>query len=359
MKTYKNIVLIFINSLYPANAFLFNVPKKTSNSVSTIFSSKLGSTDFLNNLSKAVPRASTYDTSIDDSLLSRMRVPPTEDKINAGILEDRLASIKTNRSPAYISQEEKFEYVENRPSLPNQIFKKKAPITIQGDSSLKTFTFNSAAVKAVHIAIKTEGRPLDADIELWKGPENTPTKMRIYVEDGSERPFSCMIATPRGPNTIALNNVGPLEFPFDASVVADTPDIIVPSTDMRGYSSRPMIIQGGALRTYPFEPMVQSVQLLLNTDGRPLNARIELLQGPNNIKQVVELYTDDGLERPFLMVLETPGFGNVVRVVNTATMEFPLNAVVEAYSINSEYSEIEPIVGGDDMNANYLPSRRH
>jgi hypothetical protein len=215
-----------------------------------------------------------------------------------------------------------------------------ASVLVQG-GSLRTWTYRSPAVEQVQVVLSTEGRPLDADIELWHGPDNTPVKIRAYVENGQLRPFSAVIETPRGPNTVAIRNIGQIEFPIAASVVAENIDQPTPEC-----LDSSMTIQGGALRTYPFDPTVDSVQVLLTTDGRPLNARIELLQGPNNNKQVIELYTEDGMDRPFFAFLATPGSGNVVRIVNTAPVEFPLAASVVAHSINQEMGA-GAVLGGD------------
>mmetsp|Transcript_4780 Transcript_4780/g.7456 ORF Transcript_4780/g.7456 Transcript_4780/m.7456 type:complete len:324 (-) Transcript_4780:109-1080(-) len=222
---------------------------------------------------------------------------------------------------------------------------KSPEVTVQG-GSLKTWAFSSPAVERVQVVLKTEGRPLDADVELWAGPDNTPHKMRVYVENGATRPFNTVVETPRGPNTISVRNIGQLEFPMAAQI--DAVSAAGPLGDMSRMDQGPMTIQGGALRTYPFDPQVDSVQVLLRTDGRPLNARIELLQGPNNNKQVIELYTEDGLDRPFYAIIETPGSGNVLRIVNTATVEFPLTCSAGAYKVGerNSFEQMQPVISG-------------
>ena len=203
-------------------------------------------------------------------------------------------------------------------------------VRVQG-GSLKTWSYQSPSMEQVQIVLRTEGGPLDADVELWQGPDNSPCKIRVYAEDGQLYPFSAVMETPMGPNTVAVRNTGPVTFPLNANVVAE--DVDNPPDEIVDASTN---IQGGALRTFTCDPSVYSVDILLETDGRPLNARIEILQGPTNAKQVIELYTEDGRRWPFVCLLETPGAVNVIRVVNTASLEFPLYAAVLPYSNKPE-----------------------
>ena len=67
-----------------------------------------------------------------------------------------------------------------------------------------------------------------------------------------------MIATPRGPTTVAIRNFGHLEFPLQACVVADIPESIAPLISMIDLTDKPLIIQGGVLRTHPFSSSIDS-----------------------------------------------------------------------------------------------------
>jgi len=243
--------------------------------------------------------------------------------------------------------------VGNRPSLAEQVLRTQRPIQIQGNS-LKTWVTNPN-VEAVHVAVKSEGRPIHADVELWNGPNNIPYKLRVYVEDGYIRPFSAVVGTPRGTNTVAVRNISPIEFPMEAAVAPEN-EVDAPSIGENPIRNPPMAIQGNSLHTFRFAHNIQAVQVMLRTDGRPLNARIELWQGPSNVKQVVDIYTDDGLDRPFYMIIDTPGHENVVRVANTATIEFPIDASVEAYSVGDGSDGYYDDMPGVMMNQNSFGS---
>jgi len=213
-----------------------------------------------------------------------------------------------------------------------EVFEDVAQVTVQG-GSLRTCSF-AENVDRVTVLLKTEGRPLNANVDLWQGPDNSPQKMSVYLEDGSKRPFRCTVESPGSSNAVAIRNTGQMEFPLTAGLECDFTNSLSPA-EILFSQTETRTVQGGAVYTTPFPPAVQSVQIMLKSDGRPLNARVELLQGPNNNKQVMEVYTEDGSERPFYAVIDTPGSGNVVRIVNTATVEFPLTAAVDPYIVDN------------------------
>jgi hypothetical protein len=224
------------------------------------------------------------------------------------------------------------------PSYPSQ-----SANVVQGGAR-RTWSKRSQYPGESEVFMNTDGRPLEANIELWQGPGYTPRKMRVYSDDGYLRPFRSL-ETPHSSNghSYSIRNRGPLEFPMAASV-RQLSGYGGPhrggygSVSPSGYPGVGAIqqsggipsvtVQGGAIRSFPFGPEVESVEVILSTEGRNLQARIELLQGPDNVKQSIDLEEDDGYNRPFVCTFETPGYGHVVRIVNNGPIEFPLTASV-------------------------------
>ena len=229
---------------------------------------------------------------------------------------------------------------------------------------------------ASHVFMESDGRPLDVEFELWDGPNNTPTKMRVYSEDGRMRPINAMVENPSGGsqgghmrgNTLSVKNTGPMEFPINAGVrsVGDqtmSPSGIRPGGGLAGSegaymsqhelngftrpSKRGETVQGGALRTFPLDYSVEAAQVTITTDGMPMNAKVELWGTSSHIKQLAEIYNDNGQTRPFAAIIDVPGGSNTIAVYNTGPMEYPIKVVVEPVARAEGWDGREdPKIGG-------------
>jgi hypothetical protein len=189
----------------------------------------------------------------------------------------------------------------------------------------KTWGFNDVSKDRVQLAVTSEGRPVDTDVNLWIGPDWTPFSMKAYTEDGKARPIQTLIGTRNKQAMIEVMNVGEYEFPFKAAAnyaqgeMVAAPAAIPAATDGER-------IDGGALRSFPVSPDAEMMEIVLNTDGRQLNARIEVLNAPNNPKQTFEVFTNNGELNSLVVCFATPDAGNTVRIVNLAPVEFPCYA---------------------------------
>jgi len=193
----------------------------------------------------------------------------------------------------------------------------------------KTWKFNDLSKDRVQVALTSEGRPVNADIQLWIGPDWTPFSLKAYSEDGKLRPVQTLVGTRNKAAMIEVRNVAEGEFPFSAaSNYAKGAMEIFPKEFPKEFPSAERV-DGGALRSFPLDSSAKELEVLLNTDGRQLNARVELLSGPNTPKQTFEVFTNNGELNSLCVCFNTPDAGNTVRIVNLAPVEFPCNVFLK------------------------------
>ena len=231
------------------------------------------------------------------------------------------------------------------------------PLALVQGGSLRTWSYRDAAVARVQVLLTSDGLPLDADLELWHGPTNAPCKVghpildkplhcpwhtrrqrhtwctppprrvpchrrapshinaqpqarnrrapsqvRVYAEDARLRPFRATIETPRGPNSLGVRNLGPMEYasPEQTPSTARAPRLPLPrhlslcvcrypfSACVAAAASAPpssdcicsaVSVQGaGGVRTFPVLARVESVQAACSEGGREEKGATELVE---------------------------------------------------------------------------------
>ena len=220
-------------------------------------------------------------------------------------------------------------------------WQRQGSTVVQGGGSRETFSNPYGGYygrdNSQQVNLYTDGRPLQAELEQWDGPDNTPTKVRVYSEDGRLRPFRTKVdgtSYSGARSAVSVRNTGPYAFPMQAEVFS-TPSSAV---GRRGHvTATGTRIQGGnSLRTFPVDRSVGSVLVELESEGMPIKAIVELWQGPGSAKQVAEVSVQDGAQRPHSFVIDTPDVGgaggSTVAIRNVGPVEFPISAKVTPYS---------------------------
>jgi hypothetical protein len=167
---------------------------------------------------------------------------------------------------------------------------------VLGGGKVATWLSRCRRAERMQVNLRTKGPPLDAMVELWSGPDRAPNKMRVHTEDGKRMPFRAFVETPSAYDTLAVRNTGRA-----GSSITSTVCISNCTVPMAGSSAN----AGGIIQD-------------------PLNARIEVLRGLHNVKQIIELYADDGKLRPFFCTITVAEAGHTLRVINTGPIECPM-----------------------------------
>ena len=281
-----------------------------------------------------------------------MSIAPNEETDQSGGIQrtnDRSYGFRTYNDQAANMMQSTNNQLDERRKRP--LLPELGAERIQGNS-LRTYSSTPGSTQT-SIGLTSQGRPMNADLEFWSGPDNTPQSVRLYSQDGSEYGVSTTFNSGSSQQTssVSIRNDATMEFPLTARVssnvgpqgrgAAGGVSSVGQVQQAQRQQPRALELEGGVLlqgegmvRTFPIAANVQKVQILLQssatTTGRrlPVYAKVELLQGPNNVKTTAEIY-DDGLHGEYFeTVFDTPGFTSSLRITNTGPMTYPFHVLV-------------------------------
>lgn len=132
-----------------------------------------------------------------------------------------------------------------------------------------------------------------------------------------------------------------------------------------GFATESRTVDGGDIEYFkvPAYGNVERMEVILESDGLPITACIELWQGPGNIKQIAEVHSDNGLTKPFRAVIETPANGTTrtICIENRGPLVYPLVATVRSLTRDGNGNRIPSNNSGGrgDGRTNQLPPIAH
>ena len=232
--------------------------------------------------------------------------------------------------------------------------------TVQGGGTIRTYKMPIWANKC-QMLFTTDGRPLKAEANLWLGPLRVVHTLKVDMEDGAKTPYQATLTFKKMGQVLKVSTSDTLEFPMLAGVYVPNPDraeILQMNTEEVWDSASPeqkkriqggsTLGGGGAIRYWQIPPNVQSVQLLgwsKYVGKKSFKLKIEVLQGPNNIKQGFFLQCGGGTQ-PYHSVIQTPGSGCVIRITNQKFLEDGLVQVaIVPYEVTGDVPADMPAIG--------------